>query len=53
MEEQKATEVGCQACKKSPKILAYEKGVFIFGGVLFFLALYGVISVVSDIVSLF
>jgi hypothetical protein len=53
MEAQKATEVKCPTCNKNPKILIYEKGVFAVGGILFFLAIYGIVSLVYDIISFF
>ena len=53
MEQQKATQVGCQSCKDSKKIQATQKFVFIYGGIGLFLMVYGVVNLVKDIISLF
>lgn len=53
MEEKKATEVKCPTCNKNPKILIYEKGVFIFGGTIFILSIYGLVSLIRDLISFF
>lgn len=53
MEKEKASKVGCQACKNSRKIKNFNTGVFIAGGILFTLSIYGLVSLILDIVSLF
>lgn len=53
MEKEKASKVGCQACKSSRKIQNMNTAVFILGGVLFTLSIYGLISLIFDIKSLF
>jgi hypothetical protein len=53
MEEQKATKVGCQACKNSPKIKTLQNFVFIAGGIVVFLLIFGLISVTKFIMGLF
>jgi hypothetical protein len=53
MENKKATEVKCPTCNKNPKILIYEKGVFIFGGTIFILSIYGLVSLIRDLISFF
>ncbi len=41
MEKKEATKVGCQSCKTSKKIKNTQRIVFIFGGFLFGLSIYG------------
>jgi hypothetical protein len=53
MEQQKATQVGCQSCKDSKKIQDTQKFVLIYGGIGLFLMVYGVIYLIRDIISLF
>jgi hypothetical protein len=53
MEQQKATQVGCQSCKDSKKIQDTQKFVLIYGGIALFLMVYGVIYLIRDIISLF
>ena len=53
MEEKKATKVGCQACKKNNNIKNIQSGVFVFGGLFFILAIFGMISLVKFIMDLF
>lgn len=53
MEKTEATKVGCQACKSDRGVKKTKRFVFISGGVLFGLAIYGGIKLVQDIMSLF
>jgi hypothetical protein len=53
MKQEKATKVGCQACKSSKQIVKTQNFLMISGGVLSILAIYGTIRLVMDIISLF
>jgi len=53
MEKKEATKVGCQSCKTSKKIKNTQKVVFVFGGLIFLLSVYGTIRLIQDISSLF
>lgn len=53
MENKKATEVKCPTCNKNPKILIYEKGVFVVGGSIFILSIYGLVSLIRDLILFF
>jgi hypothetical protein len=53
MEKEKATEVKCKTCEESRQVKTTERIVFIVGGLMFFLAIYGIVSLVNDIKSLF
>lgn len=53
MEKEKATKVGCQACKKSPKVKTVVNTVFIAGGIVVSLAIWGLVSLISFLVGLF
>ena len=51
MEKQKATEVGCQACKKG--LSGSQKGIIFFSFYLLFAAIIGTIEIFKYLVSLF
>jgi hypothetical protein len=53
MEKKEATKVGCQSCKTDKGSVRTQRFVFIFGGVMFALAIYGIVSLIKDITSLF
>jgi len=53
MEKEKATKVGCQACKKNQNIQKVQNFVFIFGGLFFILAIIGLVSLVRFLFNLF
>jgi len=53
MEKENATKVGCQACKKSPKVKSVVNTVFIAGGIVVSLAIWGLVSLISFLVGLF
>lgn len=53
MEEKKATQVGCQSCKDSKKIQQTQRFVFIYGSIGLTLMVYGLVSMIKDIISLF
>jgi len=53
MEKEKASKVGCQACKNSRKIKNLEISVYLFGGSVLLLSIYGLISLNNDIKSFF
>jgi hypothetical protein len=53
MEKKEATKVGCQSCKSDKGVKNTQRFVFITGGLLFALAIYGGIRLTQDIISLF
>lgn len=53
MEKEKATQVGCQSCKDSKKIQQTKRFVFIYGSIGLTLMIYGLVSMIKDIISLF
>ena len=53
MEKEKATEVRCKTCEDSRQVKNTQKFVLIGGGIFFFFGLYGIISFIKDILSLF
>jgi hypothetical protein len=53
MEEKKATEVKCRTCEESKQVKDTQKFVLIFGAIFTFFGLYGMISFVRDIISMF
>ena len=53
MEEQKATQVGCQSCKDSKRIQETQRFVFIYGGLGLIVMVYGIVSMIQDIIALF
>ena len=53
MEKEKGTEVKCPTCDESKQIKITQRIVFIAGGIMFFLAIYGFVSLINDIKSLF
>lgn len=53
MEKKEATKVGCQSCKTNKGVIRTQKFVFIVGGFLFGLSIYGVVRLIQDIISLF
>ena len=53
MEEKKATEVKCRTCEESKQVQNTQRFVLIGGGVFFFFGIYGIVSFIKDIISLF
>ena len=53
MEEKIATEVKCRTCEESKQVKDTQKFVLIFGAIFTFFGLYGMISFVRDIISMF
>lgn len=53
MKEQKATEVKCQACNESKQVKNTQMFVLLFGGIFTFFALYGFVSAIKDLLSIF
>lgn len=53
MEKKEVTKVGCQSCKTDSGVKNVQRFIYIFGGLLFSLAVYGAVRLVSDISSLF
>lgn len=51
--KKEATKVGCSSCGTDKNVKRTQKFLFTFGIVLFVLATYGLISLISDIKSLF
>ena len=52
MKEQ-ATEVKCRTCEDSKQVQNTQRFVLIFGGIFTFFGLYGIVSFIKDIISLF
>jgi|LakMenEpi03Aug12_release.lakeMendotaPanAssembly.Ray.scaffolds.fasta_scaffold3819587_2 hypothetical protein len=46
-----ATKVGCQACKQKGK--SKFNSMIVFGGITFFLMVYGLVSLILDLISIF
>ena len=53
MEEKKATEVKCRTCDESKQVKNTQRFVLIFGGIFTFFGLYGIVSFIKDVISLF
>lgn len=53
MEEQKATQVGCQSCKDSKRIQETQRFVLVYGSVGLIVMIYGIVSMIQDIIALF
>ena len=53
METKEATKVGCSACKTSKGVKRTQNFLFWVGGVMFVFAIYGFISFVYDMITLF
>lgn len=53
METKEATKVGCQACKSNKAVIRTQRFVFVFGGLIFGLAIYGAVRLVQDILLMF
>ena len=53
MKKEKATEVKCKTCEESRQVQNTQKFVLIFGGIFTFFALYGFVSAIKDLISIF
>jgi hypothetical protein len=53
MEKNESTKVGCQACKTNKGAIRTQRFVFIAGGLMFALSVYGTVRLIQDIMSLF
>jgi hypothetical protein len=53
MEKKKATEVKCSTCDESRQVKNTQSFVLIFGGIFTFFGIYGIVSFIKDIISLF
>ena len=53
MEDKKATEVKCRTCEESQQVKNTQRFVLIGGGIFFFFGIYGIVSFIKDIFSLF
>ena len=51
MEKQKATEVGCQACKKS--FTSTQKGLIILSIYVLLSSIYGTIELIKNLIEIF
>jgi predicted nucleic acid-binding Zn ribbon protein len=51
--KKEATKVTCSSCGTDKNVKRTQNFMFIFGGVLFTLAIYGLVSLIYDIKSLF
>jgi len=52
MEKKKATKVGCQSCKDSITVKKLQNFVFIFGGLVLFFSILGLISIIKFFINL-
>lgn len=53
MEKKEATKVGCQSCKTDKGVIRTQRFLIGLGIVMFLLSVYGTISLIQDIKSLF
>lgn len=53
MEEKKATEVKCPTCDESKQVKNTQTFVLVIGGIFTFFGVYGIVSFIKDIISLF
>jgi len=53
MKKKEATKVECSTCKSNKGVKKTQRFLYIFGGVIFILSIYGGIKLVKDIMSLF
>lgn len=53
MEKEKTTEVKCHTCDESKQVKNTQRFVLIFGSIFTFFGIYGIISFVKDIISMF
>ena len=53
MEDKKATEFKCRTCEESQQVKNTQRFVLIGGGIFFFFGIYGIVSFIKDIFSLF
>ena len=51
--KKEATKVTCSSCGTDKNVKRAQNFMFVFGGVLFALAIYGLVSLIYDIKSLF
>ncbi len=53
MEKEKSTEVKCKTCDESKQVKTTERIVLILGTLLLFFGLYGIVSFIKDLISIF
>lgn len=53
MEKKVATKVGCQSCKTNKGVIRTQRFLIGFGIIMFLLSIYGTVSLIQDIKSLF
>ena len=53
MENQEPTQVKCPTCRESKQVKNTQTFVLIFGGIFTFFGIYGIVSFIKDIISLF
>lgn len=53
MEKEKATEVKCPTCDESKQVKNTQRFVLIFGSIFTFFGVYGIVSFIKDLISMF
>ena len=53
MENQESTQVKCPTCRDSKQIRNTQTFILIFGAIFMFFAIYGFVTVIKDLISLF
>lgn len=53
MEKKEATKVGCQSCKTDKGVIRTQRFLIGLGIIMFLLSVYGTVSLIQDIKSLF
>jgi|TARA_R110000868_G_scaffold242870_3_gene498424 hypothetical protein len=53
MEKEEATKVGCQSCKTNKGVIRTQRVLIGLGIGMFLLSIYGTVSLIKDISSLF
>jgi len=53
MEKKEATKVGCQSCKTNKGVIRTQRFLIGFGLIMFLLSIYGIVSLIQDIKTLF
>jgi hypothetical protein len=53
MEKKEATKVGCQSCKTDKGVIRTQRFLMVLGVIMVLLSVYGAVSLVQDIKTLF
>jgi hypothetical protein len=53
MEKKEATKVGCQSCKTDKGVIRTQRFLIGLGIIMFLLSIYGTVSLIQDIKTLF